>query len=66
MVDIPPSKLRARNLRTAAALALVALVFFAGTIGARELGPQIGLAAVGCAAFVFLVFAIGRHLRRDR
>ena len=66
MDDVSQSKLRARNLRTAAALALVALLFFVGTIAARELGPQIGLAAVGGGAFLFLVFAIGRHVRRDR
>ena len=58
--------LRARNRRTAIALALIALTFFGGTIAARELGPQAGLAAVGGAAFVFLVLAIGRHFRGDR
>ena len=57
------ARLRAANRRTAWALALIALVFFAGTLASRQLGPKYGLAAVGCAAFVFIVFAIGRHLR---
>lgn len=66
MDDATHAKLRARNLRTAGVLAAVALLFFAGTIASRELGPQLGLAAVGCAALAFIVFAIGRHLRRER
>jgi hypothetical protein len=59
-------RLRTANRRTAWALAAVALVFFVGSIASRELGPQAGLGAVGLAAFAFVVFAIGRHLRSKR
>jgi hypothetical protein len=57
---------RARNRRTGWALAAIALVFFAGSIAARELGPQAGLAAIGLAMFAFVVLAIGSHLLRRR
>ena len=61
---VPEKRLRAANRRTAWTLAVIALVFFAGTIASRQLGPQAGLAAVGLALFAFVAFAIGRHLRR--
>ena len=60
----PERRLRAANRRTAWTLAVIAFVFFTGTIASRQLGPQAGLAAVGLAMFAFVVFAIARHLRR--
>ena len=59
------SRLRAANLRTGWVLAAIALVFFAGIIGARVLGsPQVSIGIIGTAVLLFLVVAIGRNLRR--
>jgi hypothetical protein len=58
-------KLAAANRRTALILASIAVVFFFGVFGARLLGsPTASIAVLGGAVFLFLLLAIGRHLRR--
>lgn len=58
---------RKANLRTALTFASIAAVFFVGIIVAHALGgPVIGVAVVGGAVLLFLVFAIGRNLRGPR
>jgi uncharacterized membrane protein (DUF485 family) len=56
---------RAANLRTALILASIALVFFVGFIVTQWLGgPTAGVGVMGAIVLAFLVFAIGRNLRR--
>jgi LytS/YehU family sensor histidine kinase len=56
---------RAANLRTALAFASIAATFFVGIIAARILGgPVVGIGVMSVAVLLFLVFAIGRSLRR--
>ena len=56
---------KSANVRTALVLASIALVFFAGIIATKWMGgPTIGIGVMGVAVLVFLVFAIGRNLRR--
>jgi hypothetical protein len=56
---------RAANRRTGIILASIALVFFVGAFAARMLGtPAVSIAVLGGAMILFLVLAIGRHLRR--
>jgi hypothetical protein len=58
-------KLAASNRRTATILASIAAVFFFGVFGARLLGsPAVSAAVLGGAVLLFLLLAIGRHLRR--
>jgi hypothetical protein len=58
------SRLRAANLRTAAILLSIALVFFCGIIAAKLLGGiSEGMTVMGIAVLLFLVVAIGRNLR---
>jgi hypothetical protein len=55
---------RKSNLRTALVLASIAGVFFVGAIASRYLGsPVASIGVVGGAVLLFLVVAIGRHLR---
>ena len=59
------TRLRAANVRTAVSLGLIALVFFVGIIAADVLGgPLVAIGVVGTAVLVFLLTAIGRHLRK--
>jgi hypothetical protein len=61
------ARLRAANVRTAAILFTIALVFFAGFIVSRYLGDMAtGMTVVGFAVLLFLVVAIGRNLRSKR
>jgi uncharacterized membrane protein (DUF485 family) len=65
----PPShdarRARAANLRTAAILASIAVVFFVGFILTQWMGgPIVGAGVMGAIVLAFLVFAIGRNLRR--
>ena len=67
----PPTKpddarrLKSANLRTALVFASIALVFFVGIIATKWMGgPTIGIGVMGVAVLVFLVFAIGRNLRK--
>lgn len=62
-----PARQRAANVRTALVLASIALTFFLGVIASKYLGGyETGMSVVGFAVFVFLVFAIGRNLRKGR
>jgi len=61
----PPSRarIRAANLRTAALLFAIALVFFVGIIAANYFGGvTAGLAVLGTAIVLYLVVAIGRNV----
>ena len=59
-----PTRVRAANLRTAAILFTIALVFFGGFIVSRFVGDSTtGMAVIGLAVLLFLVVAIGRNLR---
>jgi hypothetical protein len=66
----PPTKpddarRKSANLRTALVFASIALVFFVGIIATKWMGgPTIGIGVMGAAVLVFLVFAIGRNLRK--
>jgi hypothetical protein len=56
---------RAANVRTALVFASIALVFFGGIIATKWMGgPTIGIGVMGVAVLVFLVFAIGRNMRK--
>ena len=58
-------RLKRANVRTALVFASIALVFFAGILAAKMLGdPVAGMSVLGLAVLVFLVFAIGRNLRK--
>jgi hypothetical protein len=55
----------AANRKTGLILASIALVFFVGAFAARMFGtPAVSIAVLGGAVVLFLVLAIGRHLRR--
>ena len=61
------SRLRTSNVRTALVLLSIAATFFVGVIAAKFIGGyEFGMSVVGFAVFLFLVFAIGRNLRRGR
>jgi len=61
------SRLRRSNVRTALVLLSIAATFFVGVIAAKFIGGyEFGMSVVGFAVFMFLVFAIGRNLRRGR
>jgi len=62
-----PARQRAANVRTALVLLSIALTFFFGVIVSKYLGGyEVGMSVVGFAVFVFLVFAIGRNLRKGK
>ena len=62
-----PAELRAANLRTALVLGSIALTFFFGLFVSKAIGGwHAGMTVVGLAVFVFLIFAIGRNLRRGQ
>lgn len=57
--------LRRANLRTALAVATIAILFFVGVIAAQFVGDSaVGMSVVAAAVLVFLALAIGRNLRR--
>ena len=57
------ARLRSVNLRTAAILAAIALVFFAGIIVSHYLGGvAAGMSVLGVAIVLYLVVAIGRNV----
>jgi len=61
------ARLRKANLRTAAILLSIAIVFFGGVIVANYLGgTTAGIAVVGIAVLLYLVAAIGRILRNGK
>jgi hypothetical protein len=58
-----PARLRAVNLRTAAVLFAIALVFFAGIIVSHYLGgAAAGISVLAIAIVLYLVVAIGRNV----
>jgi amino acid transporter len=63
--DAEAQRVRRANVRTALALASIALVFFLGILLAKFLGDaSTGMTVLGFAVLLFLVFAIGRNLRK--
>jgi hypothetical protein len=59
------ARLRQANLRTALAVALIAVLFFVGVIAAQFVGNSaVGMSVVAAAVLVFLAVAIGRNLRK--
>ena len=59
------TRLRSTNVRTGLSVLAIAVLFFVGVIAAQVFGDaMIGMSVVGVAVLVFLVFAIGRNLRR--
>ena len=59
------ARLRAANRRTGLLLAAIALLFFVGIIASRFIeSPLVSTGVVGGAVLLYLVVAIGRHLRR--
>jgi hypothetical protein len=58
-------RLRTANRRTALILLAIVLVFFFGIILSRFIDkPVVSIGVVGGAMLLYLVVAIGRHLRR--
>ena len=58
-------RLKAANRRTGLLLAAIALLFFVGVIASRLIDdPRVSTGVVGGAVLLFLVVAIGRHLRK--
>jgi len=58
-------KLAASNRKTALILLSIVVVFFFGVFGARLIGsPTASIAVLGGAVFLYLLLAIGRHLRK--
>jgi hypothetical protein len=59
------ARLKRANVRTALALASIAVVFFLGIVFAKFLGDaSTGMTVLGAAVLLFLAFAIGRNLRK--
>jgi small neutral amino acid transporter SnatA (MarC family) len=59
------ARLRAANRRTGLVLLAIALLFFFGTIASRFIESEaVSIAVVGGAILLYLVVAIGRHLRK--
>jgi Na+/proline symporter len=59
------ARLRHANLRTALAIALIAVLFFVGVIASQFVGNSaVGMSVVAAAVLVFLAVAIGRNLRK--
>jgi hypothetical protein len=56
---------RANVRRTAWILASIAVVFFVGLFASRLVGDtSLAMTIIGAAVFFFLLFGIGRHLKR--
>ena len=59
------ARLKAANRRTGLLLAAIALLFFVGIIASRFIdSPLVSTGVVGGAVLLYLIVAIGRHLRR--
>jgi hypothetical protein len=59
------TRLRAANRRTGLVLLAIALLFFFGIIASRFIESEaVSIAVVGGAILLYLVVAIGRHLRK--
>ena len=62
MVEDP--RLKAANRRTGLLLGAIALLFFVGIIASRFIdSPLVSTGVVGGAVLLYLIVAIGRHLR---
>jgi hypothetical protein len=60
-----PDRLKRANRRTGLVLLAIALVFFFGIILSRFIeSPAVSIGVVGGAVLLYLVVAIGRHLRK--
>ena len=58
-------RLKAENRRTGLTLLAIALVFFFGIIASRFVDdPVVSIGVVGSAVLLYLLVAIGRHLRK--
>ena len=59
------ARARASSVRTALVLASIAAVFFFGIIASHWIGGDtVRIGVVGGAVLLFLLFGIGRHLRK--
>ena len=59
------ARLRSANLRTALAVASIAVLLFIGVIAAQFVGDSAtGMSVVAAAVLLFLAFAIGRNFRK--
>ena len=59
------ARLRAANRRTGLVLLAIALLFFFGIIASRFIdSPVVSITVVGGAVLLYLIVAIGRHLRK--
>ena len=59
------ARLRSANLKTGLVIAIIAVLFFVAVIAAQFAGDSaVGMTVVGAAVLLFLVFAIGRNLRK--
>jgi hypothetical protein len=59
------ARLRAANRRTGLVLLAISLVFFFGIIASRFIdSPVVSIGVVGTAVLLYLIVAIGRHLRK--
>ena len=59
------ARLAAANRRTGLVLLAIALLFFFGIIASRFIENEaVSIAVVGGAVLLYLVVAIGRHLRK--
>ena len=57
-------RMKAANRRTGLTLLAIALVFFFGIIASRFVdSPVVSIGVVGSAVLLYLLVAIGRHLR---
>ena len=64
-IEADDSQLKAANRRTGLLLAAIALLFFIGIIASRFIdSPLVSTGVVGSAVLLYLIVAIGRHLRR--
>ncbi len=58
------ARLKAANRKTGLVLLAIALVFFFGIIASRFIdSPIVSIGVVGTAILLYLIVAIGRHLR---
>jgi hypothetical protein len=65
MPDRDDARLRAANRRTGLLLLAIALLFFVGIILSRFIDDsRVSMGVVGGAVLLYLVVAIGRHLRK--
>lgn len=59
------ARLRSANLRTALAVASIAVLLFIGVIAAQFVGDSAtGMSVVAAAVLLFLALAIGRNFRK--